>query len=194
VIHAQVTDDLRALAAAYVLGSLEADEARRFAEHLAGGCDACRAEVEDFAAVADDLALAVAPVAPPASARARLLADVGAPAEHPAMAASPLDARFVFVDGDHEDWEDVAPGVARRALGTDRATRSRSYVIRMQPGATLRSHAHTVVEHCYILQGDFEVAGRRMQTGDYHLAPPGTLHDGLRSEGGCVFLIVECQP
>ena len=187
------TDEIRARAAAYVLGSLEAEEARRFAAHLAGGCDTCDAEVAGFAAVADDLALAVAPVAPAASVRARLLADLAISGSRADAAPAAVDARFVFVEG-NEGWQDVAPGVARRELGIDPATRSRSYMIRMDPGSTLPSHAHVAVEHCYILDGDFEVAGRRMQRGDYHLAPPGTLHDGLRSEGGCVFLIVECRP
>jgi hypothetical protein len=35
------------------------------------------------------------------------------------------------------------------------------------------------------------VAGRRLDAGDYHEAPAASLHEGLRTEGGCVLLIVE---
>jgi len=219
VSHSQVTDELRALAAAYVLGSLEPDEARRFEAHLAAGCNVCDGEAEGFAAVADDLALAVTPVAPPPASRARLFAELAARPVvthdvHGAMrqvpgttrhvpAASEVrrsagpavpDAAFVFLLANEGGWQEVAPGVSRRALGIDAGTGSRSYVIRMNPGSMLHGHAHAVVEHCYILEGDFQVAGRRLESGDYHLAPPGTTHDGLRSEGGCLFLVVECQP
>ena len=64
----------------------------------------------------------------------------------------------------------------------------------MTPGATIGPHGNAVVEHCYVLDGDVEVAGRRLHRGDYHLAPPGSLHESLRTESGCVFLIVECPP
>lgn len=188
--HAKATDDVRALAASYVLGSLDAEDAGRLEEHVEAGCEVCRAEVEGFAAVADDLALAVTPIAPPASVRARLFADLSAErAPEPPRAPA-----FAFLLAGEGGWREVAPGVSRRELGSDAPTRSKSYVIRMTPGATIRPHGHAVVEHCYVLDGDFEVGGRRLHGGDYHLAPPGTLHEGLRTEGGCVFLIVECLP
>lgn len=44
--HAIATDRERERAALYALGTLDAEEAARFAEHLAEGCGPCRAEVE----------------------------------------------------------------------------------------------------------------------------------------------------
>jgi putative transcriptional regulator len=192
VTHHKATDDIRAVAASYVLGSLDAADARRLEEHVEAGCAVCRVEVEGFAAVADDLALAVTPVAPPASVRTRLFADLSAERDRGSQ-LSPSPA-LAFLLADEGGWQEVAPGVSRRELGSDGTTRSRSFLIRMTPGATIAPHGNTVAEHCYVLDGDVEVAGRRLHPGDYHLAPPGSLHESLGTEGGCVFLIVECPP
>ena len=196
--HASATDEIRAAAAAYALGALDADAARELHDHVAAGCTVCRDEIAAFDAVADDLAIAVTPVEPPASLRARMLADVDNEAPHDhgdaaITAPAPAAEGFLFLLGGEGGWEALGPGVSVRNLGSNPATRSRSFVIRMTPGSALPRHDHAGVEHCYVLDGDVEAAGRRLHAGDYHLAPPGTTHDQLRTEGGCTFLIVECR-
>ena len=110
--HAKATDDVRALAASYVLGSLDAEDARRLEEHVEAGCEVCRAEVEGFAAVADDLALAVTPIAPPASVRTRLFADLSAERDRdPALSPPPA---LAFLLADEGGWREVAAGISRR--------------------------------------------------------------------------------
>lgn len=75
-------DDLKADAAAYVLGSLDRGERDLFDAHLAG-CEACAAEVRALRKVADALAHAVPQVTPSATLRDRALASLtGARAPH----------------------------------------------------------------------------------------------------------------
>jgi anti-sigma-K factor RskA len=62
-------------AAAYVLGSLEDDEAVRFREHLRS-CPQCRAEVAELQPVVDELPLKVAREDAPDALRKRILATV----------------------------------------------------------------------------------------------------------------------
>jgi anti-sigma factor RsiW len=66
-------------AAAYVLGSLEDDEAARFREHLRS-CAQCRAEVAELQPVVDELPLKVTREDAPDALRERILAQVRAEA------------------------------------------------------------------------------------------------------------------
>jgi anti-sigma-K factor RskA len=60
---------------AYVLGSLEEQEARLVAEHLAG-CHACRRELEAYQTVTDQLLLVLPEVDPPPGLKPRLMERV----------------------------------------------------------------------------------------------------------------------
>lgn len=90
-------------------------------------------------------------------------------------------------------WIELSPGVARKDLGGDPTSASRSYLIRLEAGAHVRTHQHADDEHCYVISGDLLVAGRRIVTGDYHRAGAGSVHESLTSEAGCLLLIVESQ-
>jgi anti-sigma factor ChrR (cupin superfamily) len=185
VIHVVRTDEVEALAAAYALGALAADEAHAFERHLEDdGCAVCRREVEAMRAVCGDLGVAPDPVAPSAAVRARVLAE--------AAGRGAAVAAFAFLDAADGVWEPRAPGIERKTLaplgpGAD----SWSYLVRMAPGAVLKPHAHDRTEHCFVVEGDVYVGDRHLHAGDFHLAPRGTRHDLVRSDGGCVFLVVE---
>jgi anti-sigma-K factor RskA len=86
-----VDDDVHLLAGSYALGALDADEEARFAEHLAT-CAACRAEVDGFAAVRDQLGQAAAEPAP-AGLRARVLAAAAATPQEPVLPTGRRPAR-----------------------------------------------------------------------------------------------------
>jgi anti-sigma-K factor RskA len=70
-------EELKANAAGYVLGSLDAEERRAFASHLAE-CEECAEEVASLRPVAGALATAVPQVTPRAALRARVLSGEGA--------------------------------------------------------------------------------------------------------------------
>jgi anti-sigma factor ChrR (cupin superfamily) len=165
-------------AATYALGALDGEEAAAFAAHLELGCEACTAEVAAFAEAGTRLALGPAARPPRPEVRARVLAGVRA------------GQAFEFQLADEGTWHDLGPGVSRREVSDD-GRGHRSYVIRLRPGAEVRTHPHPAVEHCHVLDGDLHVAGRHLHRGDYHRAAAGTVHEGLRSDDGCLLLIVE---
>ena len=80
------------LAAVYVVGALDGDDLARFESHLAEGCERCAMMLLDAREALTRMALAEAPVVPPAEVQAALLAraagEEGRPARHPAGRAS----------------------------------------------------------------------------------------------------------
>lgn len=171
--HDRLDDALCAEAAAYALGALDAGSAAAYRSHLAT-CAVCRDEVASFGGPTAALAFAVPPSAPSPDVRARLLASASG---------------YVFVPSGSGTWIPVAPGIERKDLAGGES--SRSYLIRMAPGAVGSRHGHAANEHCLVLEGDFHVAGRRLDPGDFHLAAAGSMHEGNRTDGGCLLLIVE---
>ena len=85
------THDEQALAAAYVLGALDAVERRAFESHLAG-CSSCAAEVRSLLRVRDALALSVPERTPRPELRARILSTVTG--QSPQERKAPARANF----------------------------------------------------------------------------------------------------
>jgi anti-sigma factor ChrR (cupin superfamily) len=181
-----VTDPIRERAALYALGALDTKAARAFERHLTGGCGVCRSEVDGHQATAGELALAPAPVSPPAGVRARVLAGAAR-----AGAAAERGAWFRFTLSDEGPWDEIQPGVQRRDLIGALEGASTGYLIRVAAGAHIAAHRHAAVEHCYVVAGDLRVAGRHIHAGDYHRAARGSVHEETRTDGGCLLLIVE---
>jgi anti-sigma factor ChrR (cupin superfamily) len=161
-------------AALYAAGALPPDEARAAEARLAA---AGRAAWAGFGAVAAKLAAAAAAPPPPA-ARAALLARLAAPA--------PL---FVAREAP-EAWEDTGvPGVRRRVLFVDRAAGRCTMLMRMAAGGVFPAHEHRGVEECLVLEGDLLSNGVALRAGDYQRAEPGTHHESLTTEHGCLVLL-----
>jgi quercetin dioxygenase-like cupin family protein len=187
VTHRFLTDEQEMLATLYALGSLAPDEARAFERHLAGDdCEACRRHVEAMREVCGDLAVAPSPKTPSPTVRARVLAEVAATRPAP----NPVD--LVFTLGGEGEWIERKPGVfAKELIGRRVGDRSRSYLIRMEPGTVLDRHGHEGFEHCYVISGSTIVHGRRMVAGDYSYAPRGSVHEAIPSDEGALLFIVE---
>jgi anti-sigma factor ChrR (cupin superfamily) len=184
VIHERGDTEARERAALYALGALDSETARDFEEHLAHGCSTCAADYEGFSAVARNLALDAEPVAPPGDLRERVLAR--------ARTASRVEqSGFQFLRAHEGTWVEIAGGVEQRILAGRPGTPPATYLVRLAPAVTVDTHVHGAVEHCYVLAGDVRIAGRRLEAGDYHEAAIGSVHEGLRTEGGCLLLIVE---
>jgi quercetin dioxygenase-like cupin family protein len=188
VKHPSATDETQARAALHALGALSAQEAREFERHLDDGCAVCAAEWDAFAAVAAGLAIAPAPVSPAPSVRSRLLEEARG-----ARRAGPA-AGFYFMRERDAAWVDLGPGISRQVLAGRPGTPPATYLVRLAAGATVDTHTHDGVEHCYVLAGDLLVAGEHLVAGDYHEAPASSVHQSLRSEAGCLLLIVESRP
>lgn len=69
-------DERAELLMLYAVGALEAEEQRELEQHLETGCPRCAGALAEAEALAAQLPLALAPVAPPARVRERLMAQI----------------------------------------------------------------------------------------------------------------------
>jgi len=167
------------LAAMWVLGGLSPDEHAAFGAHLAD-CAACRDEVRAFEQVSGELGLVAEPVVPSPGVRASVLEAVGRPP-------------FEFVTTADGEWMPVSDGVAHKLLAGRPGMTSKSYLLRIDAGHAVPYHAHAAFEHCLVVSGTVELAGRTLTAGDFHLAARGSVHEVVSSPTGCVLLIVEAS-
>ncbi len=174
-------------AALYALGALSAHEHEDFEAHLADGCETCAEELRAFRAVAEELGLAAAPVATRPELRERVLDRV-------ARADAKDDAVFEkdglhFVRQDRSGWQaGKAPGCYFKRLHHDPERQYVTQLIRMDPGTVYPAHRHADFEEIYLLDGDLLVSDVHMSAGDYCRADAGSIHTGIRSENGCLFI------
>jgi hypothetical protein len=178
-------EQIRERAALYALGLLPADEAQRVAACLAAGDARYLAEVAACRSVADDLAYAARPAAPQPAARARVLARIAA-AEAPVLEQDGVR----FVRGAQLDWQ--AGPIAdfeTKALRVDEAGGRITLLARLAPGGVYPSHRHRGVEEIYLVEGDLLINGVLMRSGDSCSADADSVHDGIRSPSGCVFVV-----
>jgi anti-sigma-K factor RskA len=99
----------------YVLGLLDLDEVRRVERHL-DECPVCRAEVQSYRPVSDQLVLAAPLAAPPASLHTRLVSRIAAlpAAAPPAPAPPPASAPTLAPPPRPSLWQRLA-ALSRRA-------------------------------------------------------------------------------
>ena len=117
--------------------------------------------------------------------RERVLARVQRDSER-----APREIKTVrAVDG---EWREVLPGMFEKVLYVDLDTGTRSYLMRGGPGTSVPSHVHPGAEECLVIEGDVRVGAISLRPGDYHVAPPGTTHPVLSSDGG--FLVFLREP
>jgi anti-sigma factor ChrR (cupin superfamily) len=195
-------DDLRELAALYALGALDEGEGRAFEEHLAAGCEACARELRGCEETAALLALAAPPVAPPASARERLLTRIGEGGKGGGEASEKSGGArgasrfagasdFLIVRAGEGEWmETPDPGVFVKLLFVDKERDTVTTLLRLEPGASIAPHRHLGVEQCLVLEGVMHAGDVVLRAGDFNCAAKGSVHEEIRSESGGLLLIV----
>ena len=134
-------------------------------------------------ALIDALARHAPPVTPAPDVSARIRQQLFARI-HSDVSQTP---DYVFVHSDEGEWTRLMRGVERKLLRQD--AQSRSYLLRLAPGARIPPHEHPLDEECLVLAGSATVNGVECGVGDYHLAPQGKPHDWLTSSEGCVLFI-----
>lgn len=129
---------------------------------------------------------AVTPAAVDAAAQARVKQRV----LHRIAAES--TPRHVTVAAPQGLWQPFAPGVTMKLLHQDGATLS--YLLRLQPGASLPAHRHPQDEECLVLEGEMHIGDIVIGAGGYHLGRRGVLHDRLTSPGGALIFLRGAAP
>jgi len=64
-------------------------------------------------------------------------------------------------------------------------------VVRVEPGARFPVHAHERPEFIYVLEGELIQGGRRLGPGWASVASAGSVDDDVRSDTGCLFVLVD---
>ena len=184
--------DLTDVAVLYALGALSQHEARSFEQHLAEGCDACKAELESFEITVRALAFNSPNEEPPAGARAELLARIAASTPERSVEPSQTDdaGQLISIRASEGQWRELAEGVLLKKLHVDPATGIATSLVRMLPGTVLPVHRHNVVEQFFIIEGDCQVAGQSLTSGDYHRAEAGSRHGSTSTVEGTMFLLI----
>ncbi len=180
--HTEPTDEIRSAAALYSLGALSLEETREFEQHLAAGCEVCRAEVRAYGDVAADLPLATAEVQPPPDLRRRVLERIAEPAP-----------RMHVVRHTEGKWRPTPfPGVSAKTLYFDPATSMVTNLLKLEPGASYPPHRHAQVEQCLVIEGDIRLDDVVLGPGDYSRNDALSDHDRIQTRDGCLLLIISC--
>ncbi|HJQ58761.1 MAG TPA: cupin domain-containing protein [Vineibacter sp.] len=173
--------DLDAQAGEYVLGTLDDDERRAFESRLASD-PALRTAVDAWERrLAPAISATTAPELPDPSIWRRIEAVL--------QARQAENFGGVTVRADAGPWEPLSPGADIKVLWVDVAARTRSFLLRLQPGAQVPAHPHPTVEECYVVAGDMVIGETIFFAGDYHAALAGIDHPVLTSRGGGMVFI-----
>lgn len=134
--------------------------------------------------IVEELLLGVAPTLPPANRagalRAKILEDA-----HLSKPNAMHD--LITIRAAEGKWINLNRKVAMKILYDDGV--SRSFLLHMQPGASLPAHDHSSNEECMVLEGEAWLGDIVVHAGDYHLAPKGIPHGMLTSPKGALLFL-----
>lgn len=88
------------------------------------------------------------------------------------------------------EWRQHDEGIAYRVLKVDERLQRRTLLVKMQPGAILKSHIHEFEEECLVIEGDLRYGDLVLRAGDYHHAWAGAHHADGVTAGGCLLHVV----
>ncbi|HZR03598.1 MAG TPA: cupin domain-containing protein [Burkholderiales bacterium] len=102
---------------------------------------------------------------------------------------SPEHTLTVFADAG--TWKTIMPGIHVKPLHADET--GRSFLLRLDPGAVLPSHAHDGDEECMVIAGELYLGDFRVGPGDYHLAQHGSHHGDIHAPHGALVFLRSCN-
>ena len=118
------------------------------------------------------------------------------------------DLPFLATNSDEIEWDDnvtlfqlptgahkIHPNLRIKVLMRDDKQGQVAALVRFPPGYVEPAHQH-VTSHCVVvLEGEQHVAGKVLKKGDFHYAPPNTLHGPFEYPvGGIVFAVYRFPP
>jgi len=165
-------------AAEFVLGTLPADQMKKFADDLRHDA-AAQARVGFWQTEFQELAEAIPAVEPSPASLATIEATLdGLP---PPGATT--------IRGDEGEWVEVHDGVYKKSLYIDHRTDTESYLLRLDAGAALPAHSHSQAEECLVLEGELTVGLAVFSAGDYQVIPASIPHLPTTTETGALMFI-----
>ena len=96
-------------------------------------------------------------------------------------------------------WEEAKgypDGVMRKVFRRDSNGKPLTLLLKIPPQFEMEGHSHVCVEQHYILEGEYESAGKQYRAGDYRMIPKYADHGPFRSDTGAVILVAWelCEP
>lgn len=193
-ITEEQTQEMTAL---YALGALTQHEARALEDYLTETQNGLAEDLKAFEAVAAQLALAAPEQVPPPELRQNLLALVAQETQPPVketfslpITSSQQLSQIFSLHAGEGDWQEIGPGMLAKTLFADQSRGLVTSLVRMMPGTSLPPHRHLGDEQLYVLEGDCTVHGARLGPGDFHHAPPGSVHESTFTVTGTTFLLI----
>ncbi|MFO7653754.1 MAG: cupin domain-containing protein [Candidatus Krumholzibacteriia bacterium] len=89
-----------------------------------------------------------------------------------------------------EPAEGYPEGTMRKVLRRDADDKPLTVLLKLPAGFQMADHTHVCTEQHYVLDGEYEVAGRRYHSGHYRMYPAQTSHGPFRTEIGAVVLVL----
>jgi quercetin dioxygenase-like cupin family protein len=103
------------------------------------------------------------------------------------------DGSHLTIGSDECDWQPFLDGVAIKVLREQAGVLS--YLLKLEPGATLPPHRHPQDEECLVLEGRLRVGSQvEIGPGGYHLAHGGALHATISTETGATIFLRGAAP
>lgn len=143
----------------------------------------------DELALLDGLAAeTIAPVAPPAEMRAKLLEiirrtpqrDDSIPGAHESRTIRAAEGR----------WFPLGDGARTKKLAFNAERNTVTFLLEMEPHALVPAHDHRGFEDTYVVRGSCHIGAVSLATGDFHHVEAGAHHgDVLASGDGCTLII-----
>ncbi|MFN7939502.1 MAG: cupin domain-containing protein [Bryobacteraceae bacterium] len=132
---------------------------------------------------------------PRAGLRNQLLQRIAEPETKPKLISGftePVPGFHVLKSGDGKWRQHDAPGIQYKVLSFDPASDAITTLVRMAPGAKYPRHRHSREEQCWVVEGDVRQIDNSisMRAGDFFRAMPGTDHDSITTDEGCLLIII----
>jgi quercetin dioxygenase-like cupin family protein len=104
----------------------------------------------------------------------------------------PVPGFHVLKGGDGKWRRHEADGIHYKVLSFDPASDAITTLVRMEPGAKYPRHRHSREEQCWVLEGDVRQVDHSIsiRAGDFFRAMPGTDHDSITTDDGCLLIII----
>jgi anti-sigma factor ChrR (cupin superfamily) len=174
-MHDVLDDVAKETVASYVAGLLDREAGALFERHVDAGCPACRVELDALNAVAGLLILAAPLATPPARLRERI---------------RQIPRASYSLRSEDGVWKPFCDGIAMKNLDFDAASRTSTFLCRMEPGASIPPHHHPGPEQCYLVSGEAIIEGTTYRAGDYVRESAGTNHSEVHTKTGCLLLLI----
>lgn len=171
-----------AQAANYALGILSAEEREAFETRLASD-EALRSDLAFW----QDHFLALSDSAPDLEPSPGGFAAIEALLDNQAH-GSRTDDLIIVRESDGE-WRPLLRGVTKKTLFINRPEAVETFLLRLEPGASLPAHGHRSTEECLVLEGEITIGQDRFGVGDFQVALPDVRHLPILSETGAVLFI-----